>query len=291
MSYGIHVLDLAGIYVVLALSLNLVAGYSGLLSLCHAAFYGIGAYGVALTTTHFGLPLPCAFACAMLATASLAAIVGAASSRFRGDYFIIATFALQILVFSLLNNVGILTEGPDGIAGVAHPRVFGKTLSNAESFAGLLFPIVTGVVIAAFVADKSQFVRMLRTIREDETYARSIGIGVTAFKVAAFSISGAIAGLAGGLYATYVSYVDPTSFTFAESLAVLSMVIVGGLGSPLGVIFGAILLAVVPEALRAVGIQGSAGGNIRQMLYGCGLIGMLFLRPTGLIGERRAQIP
>ncbi len=289
MSYVFHLVSMVGIYAILALSLNIVVGYAGLLSLCHAAFYGIGAYGVACLTLQIGMSVWQGILVSVLATAVIAGIVGAASTRFSRDYFVIGTFAFQILVFSLLNNLVSITNGPNGIGGISQPRLFGQTLSGPFVFAALVGILALGSLLVCILIENAQFGRVLRAIREDETFVRSLGINVGIFKVLAFAISGAMAALAGGLYATYVTYIDPTSFTFAESLTILTMVIVGGLGNSFGVVAGACLLTLIPEVFRFIGIDGAIAANIRQILFGACLVLFVFIRPSGLFSEEIAR--
>lgn len=289
MSYAFHLVTIAGIYAILALSLNIVVGYAGLLSLCHAAFYGIGAYGVAVLTLQIGLSVWQGIIVSVLATGVIAGIVGAASTRFSRDYFVIGTFAFQILIFSLLNNLVSITNGPNGIGGIAQPQVFGQTFSGPFFFASLVGILVLGSFLLCILIENAQFGRVLRAIREDETFARSLGIKVGMFKVSAFAISGAMAAFAGGLYATYVTYIDPSSFTFAESLNILIMVIVGGLGNAFGAFVGACLLTLIPEGFRFIGIDGAIAANIRQILFGACLVLFVFMRPGGLFSEKIAR--
>jgi branched-chain amino acid transport system permease protein len=290
MSYAFHLATIAGIYVILALSLNIVAGYAGLLSLSQAAFYGIGAYGVALLTLHGWLTVWQAVVVSMLMAAAIAAILGATATRLSIDYFVIATFAFQILTFSLLNNLVSVTGGPNGIGGIPQPQFFGNVVSSPAAFAAVVFTLAVGALLVCILIENAQFGRMLRAMREDETFLRSLGIRVGLLKVAAFAVSGAMAALAGGMYASYITYIDPTSFTFAESLTILTMVIVGGLGNAFGAVFGACLFTLLPEALRFVGIDGIVAGNVRQMLFGALLVLVVVLRPGGLFKEKIAKI-
>jgi branched-chain amino acid transport system permease protein len=290
MSYAFHLVTITGIYVILALSLNIVAGYAGLLSLCQAAFYGIGAYGVALLTLQGGLTVWQAVVVSMLIAAVFAGILGSTATRFSADYFVIATFAFQILTFSLLNNLVVLTGGPNGIGGIPQPQLFGKTLSSPAVFAAIVCILAAGALLACILIENAQFGRILRAMREDETFLRSLGTRVGVFKVSAFAVSGAMAALAGGMYASYITYIDPTSFTFAESLTILTMVIVGGLGNAFGAVFGACLFTLLPEGLRFLGIDGAIADNLRQMLFGALLVLVVVLRPGGLFEEKIAKI-
>jgi branched-chain amino acid transport system permease protein len=285
MTYVLHLVTLAGIYSILALSLNIVAGYAGLLSLCQAAFYGIGAYAVALFTVQTGLNAWLAILLSMMLVAIVAGAFGAAAMRFSPDYFVIATFAFQILTFSLLNNLVSITGGPNGIGGIRPPMMFSLVLSSPGFYSIVTLAIAGLVLLICICIENSQYGRILRAMREDEKFLQSLGTRVGLFKVSSFAVSGSLAALAGGMYALYVSYIDPTSFTFAESLTILTMVIIGGLGNAFGAVLGASLFTLLPEVLRFVGLTGVVAGNFRQMLFGLLLVLVVALKPGGLLKE------
>lgn len=285
MEYLLHILILIGIYVILATSLNLIAGCTGLVSIVHAAFYGVGAYTVALMALKLQSPawlsVPCGVACAGL----LGAAISIPSLRLRDDYFVIATFAFQILAFSVLNNWSTTTGGPLGLAGIPQPVVFGLTVSSTTGFLVIVTVFCSAVVWTANHLIHSPFGRVLKAIREDEALPLTYGKNVAAFKVSVFVVGAGMSALAGAVYAYYISYIDPTSFTAMESIFIISIVIIGGAGTVWGPISGAIALVSLPEILRLVGLPSSVAANIRQIAYGALLVVFMVWRPQGLLGD------
>ncbi len=285
MTYLLHIFILIGIYVILSVSLNLLAGYTGILSMAHAAFYGIGAYVVALLALHVHTPFILNILLSIIAAGAFGAIVGIPSLRIKDDYFIIATFAFQIITFSVLNNLVSFTGGPMGLPGIPQPVIFGLKIDNHWSFLVLTTILASFTYFIAYRIVSSPYGRILKAIREDEVFTQSLGKNVAAFKVKIFMVSAALASLAGVLYATYITYIDPTSFTVNESIFIISIVIIGGAGNLKGSVVGAIVLVMLPELLRFVGLPNSVAANIRQMLYGGLLVVFMLWRPRGFIGE------
>ena len=284
MTYLLHILILIGIYIILTTSLNLLAGYTGILSIAHAAFYGVGAYAAALMALRFHTPFLLNLILAIAASAFLGAFVGIPSLRIKDDYFIIATFAFQVIVFSVLNNWVGFTGGPMGLPGIPQPVIILKIASHGP------FLLLTSVlaILCFYLCRRivrSPFGRVLRAIREDEVFTQSAGKDVAAFKVKIFMVSAGMTAVAGALYAAYISYIDPTSFTVMESIFIISIVIIGGAGNLWGSVLGAFVLISLPELLRFVGLPNSVAANIRQMLYGGLLVAFMLWRPRGFIGE------
>jgi len=285
MEYLLHILILIGIYTILSVSLNLIAGYAGLLSIAHAAFYGIGAYVAALMALNLQSPLLVNLVCAVILCGLLGAVVGIPSLRIREDYFVIATFAFQVIVFSTLNNWVSFTGGPMGLPGIPQATILGRTIS---SHFGFLLVVAFFCALTLWVAGRivrSPFGRVLKTIREDEVFAQAAGKNVGAYKVLVFVIGAGMAAVAGVMYAYYISFIDPTSFTVMESIFILSIVIIGGAGSLRGPVLGAVVLVVLPELLRFVGMPSAVAANARQIIYGGLLVAMMMWRPQGLLGE------
>ena len=285
MNYIIHIAVLVCIYSILAVSLNLVVGYGGLLSLAHAAFFGIGAYALGITTTTLGWPLWGGASLGIVLAIFCSFGVALPSLRVRGDYFVIATFAFQVLIHSLFHNWVGLTRGPMGLPHIAHPTLFGWTIDSRGEF--LLFTLASAVLCFCLCwrIGQSPFGRVLRTIREDEILAASYGKSVIRFKISIFALTSVLAAIAGMVYASYITFIDPTSFTIHESIFILSIVIIGGAGNLWGSILGAIFLVIMPESLRFIGLPTAAAGNLRQVLYGLALIVFVMFRPQGFIGE------
>lgn len=285
MDYLIHILILIAIYAILTMSLDLVVGHSGLVSLAHGAFFGVGSYVTALLSTDAGAPFPLGAIAGVAVAFGVATAVGFAAFRLKGDYFAIATLGFQMIASSCFNNWIEVTRGSLGVAGIPRPAVFGWTAASQYSF--LVLTATTAVAVFAFVGcvARSPFGRILRAIREDETIAQALGKNTFRVKLAVFSTSAAFAGLAGALYAHYFSYIDPSSFSISESMLLLSMVIIGGTGTRCGPIIGASLLVLVPEMLRFVGLPSSIAADFRQILYGSILIVLMIARPRGLVGQ------
>ena len=285
MDYICHILVLITIYMVLGVSLNLVAGYAGFLSLAHAAFYGIGAYLAALMAIHLHAPFLVSLFCVAGVTGIFGGFLALPALRVRGDYFVITTFAFQVIVVSVLANWTSVTGGAMGLAGIPPARIFDWTLRTnvdylivAASLAFALWWLVRTIV-------RSPFGRVLKSIREDDALVALTGKDVRFYKVLVFVIGSSVASVAGVLYVHYITFIDPSNFTVMESIFILSIVILGGAGNLWGPLLGAILLVSFPELLRFLGIPTSAAANIRQILYGLALVACMLWRPQGLVGE------
>lgn len=287
--YFLHIAILIGIYLILATGLNLIAGYAGLLSIAHAAFYGIGAYTAALMALNLHSPILVNLICAMLLAGMLGAVVGVPSLRIRDDYFVIATFAFQVIVFNVLNNWVSFTGGPMGLPGIPQPVLFGWIVSSHFEFLLLVGCCCVAVLWICHRLVCSPFGRVLKAIREDEVFAQSAGKNVAAYKVLVSVIGAAMAAVAGVLYAHYISFIDPTSFTVMESIFIISIVIIGGAGSLWGPVVGAVVLVTLPELLRFVGLPSAVAANARQILYGAALVACMMWRPQGLVGDYSFQ--
>ena len=289
MSYVLHILIMMCIYLILSLSLNLLVGYTGLLSFCHAAFYGIGAYASALLVTRFGLnfflALPIGVGIAML----LSLLVAYPSLRLKGDYFVLTALGFQIIVFSVLYNWVGFTRGPYGISGIPKPSLLGFRFSSLPLFLMLSLLSASAVFWVLYRISGSPFGRVLKAIREDELMALAMGKRVSGFKIWAFVIAGGIAAIAGSLYSGYVTYIDPKSFSLDESIFILAIIMVGGSGNIRGPIVGTVFMILLPEALRFLGIPDTIAPNIRQMIYGALLVFMMFFRAQGIAGEYRLE--
>jgi branched-chain amino acid transport system permease protein len=281
-SYVIHLATTVNLFILLAISLDLLVGYAGLLSLAHAAFFGIGAYGSAILIKQ-GWPMLAAQAAGVATAAVLSAVIAVPSFRVRGIYLLIVTIAVQVLFTVITQNWTSLTGGDAGIAGIPAYSLFGHPM---RGFSFLVFCTACTVVVFLLCRRlvNSPFGRLLRALRDDETGCAALGKNVAAAKISVFAFSGAIAAFAGTLYAHYVSYVDPRSFDIGVSILVLLMVMAGGAGTLIGPLLGAVLLALLPEALKFVPLPPGAAAAARQLLYGLMLILVVYLRPQGLFG-------
>ncbi len=287
MEYLINLGILFCIYGVLALSINMIVGMAGLLLLAQAAFYGIGAYATALGMTALGLNFFVSLGLGAVINIAVAYLVGRILSRFSGGYYAIVSAGLAIIVYSLLLNWKDLTNGPLGIFGIPKPSLFGMAIdSNAAFFA--LSLVVLGLVFALYqYIDKSSYGRALKAIREDEELATVMGYSVEKFKNVIFLLSAVIAGVAGGLFASYIAFIDPSTFQIHESIFLFTIITIGGLASSLGSIVGALVLLSLPEVLRFVGLPYETAAQLQQIIYGLSLILIMVYRPRGLFGKYR----
>jgi branched-chain amino acid transport system permease protein len=285
MSYVFHIAVLIAIYMMLSASLDLLAGQTGLLSIAHAAYYGLGAYTAALIEIHFGVSFGFATLGGLAVAAMVSLVVSLSSGRLHDDYFVIATFGFQMILFSILNNWMSLTGGPLGIPGIPRPVILGWHLDSQGDFLALAGGFAAFACLIVYLLTSAPFGRVLHAIREDEVFAKAHGKNTLYFKVTAFAVSAALAAMAGSLYAHYVTYIDPTSFTVMESILIISMVIIGGAGSMWGPVVGALVLVTLPEVLRFIGLPNAAAANLRQIIYGGLLVIMMMFRPRGLIGK------
>jgi branched-chain amino acid transport system permease protein len=285
MGYLLHILIVGAIFAILAVSLDLLTGQSGLLSIAQAAFYGIGAYVSALLTVHAGMPFLVGIVAGMASAVVVSFVVSLPSLQLRGDYFVIGTFGCQVVLFSILNNWKGVTRGPLGIAGIGRPVILGWRVDLQWEFLVLAAVFMAFAYLVVWRIITSPFGRVLHAIREDEVFAKALGKNTLHFKVIACAVSAALAAMAGSLYAHYITYIDPTSFTVMESILIISMVIIGGAGSLWGPLVGAFVLVALPEALRFIGLPSAVAANLRQIIYGSLLVIMMMFRPQGLVGK------
>jgi branched-chain amino acid transport system permease protein len=281
--YFLDIAILVGIYVILALGLNVVVGFAGLLNLGFVAFYALGAYAYALLNTRLGL----GFWTALPFSVGLSAIAGfflaVPALRLRGDYLAIVTLGFGEITRLILNNWDSLTMGPNGITGIAAPNVLSFSLGKLSHFYYLVLLLVLITLFITMRVYSSRIGRAWVAIREDELASSAMGINTTAYKLYAFAFGAFWAGLAGAVFAAKMQFVSPESFTFMESVLILCMVILGGLGSIWGVILGAFILVLLPEMLREIQLY-------RMLALGAGLVLLMVFRPQGLFGGRGVSV-
>ncbi len=310
----VRILDFALLYVLLALGLNIVVGYAGLLDLGYVAFFAVGAYCYALLSSpQFNLhwPLWVLLPLGAMVAACFGVLLGTPTLRLRGDYLAIVTLGFGEIIRIFLNNLGApvnITNGPQGISGIDSLSVGSYNLGQSHGWGVCEFvPVVNayylfliGVLLAIVFShrlERSRIGRAWAAIREDEIAAASMGINTRNLKLLAFAMGASMGGLSGGLFAGFQGFVSPESFTLMESVMILCMVVLGGMGNIAGVVLGAVLLSVLPEALRAAGpLQQEWLGrvvldpsNLRLLMFGCALVLMMLLRPEGLLPARARQ--
>ncbi len=282
-AYHIDIMVTAGIFMLLALGLNVIVGYAGILNLGYAALYAAGAYAYALLNLHFHMPFWPGMICAGFAAALIGILLAFPALRLGGDYLAIVTLGAGEIMRIVLNNLDEVTGGPNGLLGIDHPTLFLGRYDfgvKSEPYFYLVYALVAVTIFALRRLESSPLGRAWVAIREDELAASCMGIHLLKTKLLAFAIGGFIAGMAGAIFAAKQGTVSPDSFDFVVSVMVLAMVVLGGLGNLWGVIMGALILSLLPEVLRGFDVY-------RMLLFGIAMILMMLIRPQGLAGGMR----
>lgn len=277
--YYIRIFIFIGIYIILSLSLNLINGYTGLLSIGHAAFYGIGAYSSALLTLKLGFPFILALPVSGIVAAVFGYLIGKPTLRLKGIFLTLATLGFNIIFVLIMINWESLTRGPLGIAGIPVPKIASYTFQKQEHYYYLIFFLVLFTFVSIYRLIHSRFGNALLAIREEETTAEAVGVNTVHYKMAMFTISAFYAGIAGSFFAHYIRFIAPESFTFWESFALLAMLALGGQGNLVGPIVGASLIIGIPEIFRFL-------SDYRMIFYGLILIVMMLFRREGIFKHR-----
>ena len=285
MDYLLHIFVMVSMYIILASSFNLLIGYAGLFALSHAAFFGVGAYATAILAATYGLPFPVPLLASVLVTAVLGIVIALPALRIGGDYLVIVTLALQVIVTTVLINWTSLTGGTDGIRGIPRLELFGTVLDSPGKFLPLALVTAAICFAIAWRLGASPFGRALKAMRENEEAVQAVGKNVVAMKLMVFAIASGLAAVAGWLYAHYFTFVSAEAFTVELTIYMLAMVIIGGTGNLFGSLVGALVLVALPEMLKFVDMPPDIADKARNMLYGLLLIVMLRLRPQGLLPE------
>lgn len=286
MEYLLHLLILIGIYIMLSQSLSLTTDYGGMISLAHAGFYGIGAYTAALLSVNYQFPFLLSLPIAILLSGILALIVSTIALRTVDQYFIVCTMGIQVIVFSLMHNWTSLTRGSFGIPGIPSIQIFGIGIESRFTFMLLTLFFVALIFFFLKKLTTSSFGRTLRALSEDEIFTQSLGKNVYLTKVIAFTTSAMIAAIPGVLFAHYIRFIDPLSFTIEESIFILSIVIIGGKRKLWGCVIAAVILVLLPEILRFIGMPTAVAANTRQIIYGGMLIVMMFIGSKGFVSGK-----
>ncbi len=275
-TYALRTSILVLIYTVLALSLNFVLGFAGQLSMGHSAFYAVGAYTTAILTVNYNVNFWIALALSAIVAAIFGLLLGIPTLRLKGDYLAITTIGFSEILRLVLINWTSFTRGPAGIPGIPSPSIFGFKITSNTGYFYILYVLAIITIIISHRLLNSRLGRGLIAVRDDEVAAEAMGINPTFLKILAFVLGAAIAGIVGGIFASFIHYVNPDNFTYMESVVILTMVVLGGVGSIPGVIVGATVLAILPEALRGI-------STYRYAIYGILLALMMIVRPQGII--------
>jgi branched-chain amino acid transport system permease protein len=284
--FWLHVVNMILLFAILGVSLNLLLGYSGLVSMCHAAFFGVGAYAAALTARHLDWPFPMTLLAAIAVTTVLAGGVTVPALRVRGEYLILLTLALQMVLYELMLSWVDLTEGRTGISAIPRPTLFGRALVTPAQFLPLIATGAAVVFAVGYRVGESPFGRVLKAMRDDERATLAIGKSVLRYKVLVFSISGALAAVAAALFAHYQAFINPFSFTLDRSIFLVALVVLGGTANLVGTLVGAIVYVGLPEMLRFLQARQDIVDAIRDFVFGALLVAFMRFRPQGLVPER-----
>lgn len=284
-TYQVNVMTTALMYVILGLGLNIVVGMAGLLDLGFVAFYAVGAYSYALLNFHFGIGFWAALPIGGGLAALFGILLGFPVLRLRGDYLAIVTLGFGEIIRLVLENWGSFSQGPSGISNIPRPSFFGLELNLNQAIDYIYYLAVLFVIITIFIVNRLQNSRLGRAwmaLREDEIACQAMGIDKRKTKLVAFSLGAFWAGIVGVMFSAKTTFVNPASFTFLESAIILAIVVLGGMGSIVGVILGALILILMPEYLRAL-------SEYRMLVFGGVMVVMMIFRPQGLIGTLRRK--
>ncbi len=297
--FAVTVGTVFAIWAILAVSLNLVVGFTGLLSVGHIGFFGIGAYAMAVLTSDtayeqlrteaiptFGWPFFAALPVSIILAGLVALVVGVVFNRFRDDIYVLVSFGFAIIAFNLFLNLRSLTRGAFGIHDIARPEIGGWVLNGELEFLILALVFLAVVMLISWFIVTSSFGRVLTAIREDEQAIEVFGYRVTQFKLAIWVISAMMAGLAGALFGSWTTFIDPNSFVLMESILLVSIVILGGLATIWGSLLGAMAFVMMEEGMRFLPyLPNEFVGQARQVILGILLVLLMLFRPQGLMGR------
>lgn len=282
--YFLHLGILLGIYLILSLSLQITFGYTGLINFGHMAFFGVGAYVSALLMIS-GLPFIIAISLAGVLSALTGFLLATLTNKLRGDYLALATLGFSFVVYNIFINWRPLTGGALGLSGIPAPSLLGLDFSSSYSFF-VLIAIIT--LLVYFLIKKlvdSPLGKVMEAIRDNEMATNVLGKNTFKIKIISFSVSAFFAGIAGSMYAHYITFIDPSSFTVMQLIPIITIVIIGGLASLKGTIIATIVLVLLPEPLRLIGFSNSLIGPIRHGIYAIILLLILIYKPKGFFGK------
>ena len=274
--YPLHLACTVGIFVILSVSLNIVVGFAGQISLGHAAFFAVGAYTSSLLAMKLGIPFWFGIFAAGFVSLLFGILLGVPTLRVRDIYLSVVTICFGLIVQLALVNLEAITGGARGIYGIPRPSLAGFTFATPQSYYYIILFFALLTIFSTSRLLSSRFGRAFLSIRENELAAEIFGVKTTYYKILAFAVSSFYAGLAGSLYAHYVSYINPDAFTFGTSVDILVMIVIGGLGNIWGSVIGAIVITLLPEYLRFM-------QQYYRAVFGLGLILMMVFMRSGII--------
>ena len=297
--FAIAIATVFGIWAILTVSLNLIVGYTGLLSVAHVGFFGIGAYAMAILTSDtsydqlrtdaiptYGWPFFAALPVSVIVAGAVALVVGTVLNKFRDDIFVLVSFGFAIIAFNVFVSFRGLTRGAFGIHDIPRPEVWGWKLTGDLEFLVFVFILLALVMLVCWFVVTSSFGRVLTAIREDEQAIEVFGYQATHYKLAVWVISAMMAGLAGGLLASWTRFIDPNSFILLESMLLVCIVILGGLATIWGSLLGAMVFVLLEEGMRFLPfVPSEYVGQARMVVLGILLVLLMLFRPQGLVGR------
>jgi len=291
MEIAVHLLVLITIYGILAISLNVMMGMAGLFNLGLAAFYGIGAYTSAILSRNFNVPVGLSLLAGVAMAGLVGFLIGLPTVKLVGDYLAVVTMGLGEIARAVFKNWVPVTRGPMGLPGIPHLSLFGIKLSSAPLFLGFGFLMLLLSFLFAERIRLSPFGRVLRGVREDEMGAQALGKNTYWYKMLALVIGSGMAGLAGGLFAHYMNFIDPSTFVMWLTFFIFLIITMGGLGNNLGAVVATAVFMGLREGLRFAGLPASIAAPLQQLLFGILLIIMTIFAPRGLIPEPKPKHP
>jgi branched-chain amino acid transport system permease protein len=279
MEYLYGIIIIVGLYVILATSFNLVIGYGGLVSIAHPVFFALGAYGSAVASRDFGVPVPFAMLVGMAVAVVASVALALPTLRVSGDYLLIASIGFQLGLLEVIKNLRF-TGGPGGFINIPPflIREFGR-----EAYVALVLVVMVGVIFLVRAIARSDYGRAMSAMRDDELAFASVGRDAMTMKIVVFALGSGLAGLAGALYAHYFRFISPDQFEILQSSAILTMVVVGGMRTTWGPVVGALLLQALPQAITFLNMPPSVLGPIQGLLFTGLVLVFMFIRPQGLV--------
>jgi len=288
LAYAINLAVLICINATLAVTLNFIMGYAGIFSIAHAVFFGIGAYSAAYAAAHFSASFFVAVPLAMAVAGVLSLALALPALRVRGEYFVAASLGLQVMAVTVFSEWKSVTGGIGGVIGIPPVELLGRAVAEPLEFLLLALACLLLVIAGTGVLLRSSFGRSLQAVRDSESAAQAAGKNVAAIKTLAVVVSSALAAVAGALYAFYIGFINVESFTLDTSVLLMAMVIIGGTGTMLGPIIGALLLMLLPSAFSYLWFLPQAQiGACQQLAYGAAMVLLMLFRPGGLVAARR----
>ena len=285
MEYFITIAVLIGIYTILASSFNLIIGFGGLISIAHPIFFALAAYASALANLRWGVPIPLAIVLGALFATAMSVMLSLPSLRVSGDYLLIASIGFQLGFVEVIKNIEF-AGAASGLTGIA--SLYAGQHRN-EAFAATTTLVAAAVVWLVHKLTHGEYGRAIQAMRDDEECFASLGRNAMAIKVTIFAVGSGLAGLAGALYAHYFQFLSPEQFGITQSALILTMVVVGGMGTTWGPVVGALLLTALPQAITFLNMPPSVMAPVQGMLYTGLVLVFLFVRPAGLVGRRLRQ--